>query len=92
LRVLIDASAATSHPGGGPVEGDAGRIKRAIDEPEAACRRRLFEVMFVAVDPVFKPLHGQPRFQRLVAGMVTAATSVVRLLRTPPPPCFKRRA
>jgi DNA-binding winged helix-turn-helix (wHTH) protein/tetratricopeptide (TPR) repeat protein len=41
----------------------------AMEALEAAYGNRHFETMFTAVDPVFEPLHGHPRFERLLSDM-----------------------
>lgn len=38
----------------------------ALAELEAAVKARPYDLMYVAVDPVFLPLHGDPRFRQVV--------------------------
>lgn len=41
----------------------------ALDELEAAVAARPFMLIFAAADPMFAPLHGDPRFDRVVEGL-----------------------
>lgn len=52
-----------------------GAIDAAVDELERACAERSRFVVFLAVWPVWKPLHASPRFQALIdrLGLATAA-------------------
>jgi adenylate cyclase len=54
-----------------------GEIDRALDYLNRACELRLAEMVGVAVDPVFSPLHDHPRFQRILraVGLVEDAAS-----------------
>jgi DNA-binding winged helix-turn-helix (wHTH) protein/tetratricopeptide (TPR) repeat protein len=58
---------------------ESGHYGQALDALEEDCRtRKSFLLHFVAVDPVFDPLHGDPRFSRIVDCMRLPADAPAR--------------
>jgi DNA-binding winged helix-turn-helix (wHTH) protein/Tfp pilus assembly protein PilF len=58
---------------------EAGHPEQALDALEEDCRtRKSFLLHFVAVEPAFDPLHGNPRFSRIVDCMRLPADAPAR--------------
>lgn len=71
LRILIQASGNDWHHSWRRARWKAmiGDRAGAIAELQTAAGKRQFEAMFIALEPVFEPIRGEPEFQRLVEGM-----------------------
>ncbi len=52
----------------------AGNFEAAVDQLERARREQQMQLLYVAVEPAFRPLHGHRRFRRLLAEMGLAVT------------------
>ncbi len=46
-----------------------GEREQALDELERALETKSFQMIYLALDPIFEPLHGTPRFESLLARM-----------------------
>ncbi len=53
----------------------AGNLEGAIDQLERARREQQVQLLYVAAEPAFRPLHGHRRFRRLLAEMGLAGAS-----------------
>jgi DNA-binding winged helix-turn-helix (wHTH) protein len=50
----------------------------ALDRLEDACRQHIFYMVYAGVEPAFAPLHGDPRFERVLARMGLPSSATVQ--------------